>query len=182
MSFLPAGYSVPWALMMAAAPSLSKRGARGFNRDGAPFSCHHDAMIQVTPAILLDDAAIEEHFIRAGGPGGQNVNKVATAVQLRFRIDGVALDDGTKRRLRTLAGKRLTKDDVIVITAERHRTRERNRADALERLVDLVRRAAIRPKTRRATKPGRAQREARLEVKARRSQVKRLRRHRPAED
>ncbi len=140
-------------------------------------------MIQVTPAIILDESAIEEHFIRAGGPGGQNVNKVATAVQLRFNVEAAAmLDDATRRRLKSLAGKRLTKEGVIVITAERHRTRERNRADALERLVDLIRRAAIRPKARRATKPSRSQREARLEGKARRSQVKRLRRQHSAAD
>ncbi len=140
-------------------------------------------MIRITPSIALDDSEIEEHFIRAGGPGGQNVNKVATAVQLRFNADASgALDEPTRQRLKTLAGRRLTREGVIVITAERYRTRERNRADALTRLVELIRRAAVRPKTRRATKPSRAQREARLETKARRSGIKRLRRMRPTAD
>lgn len=140
-------------------------------------------MIRVTPTIALDEHEIEERFIRASGPGGQNVNKVATAVQLRFNVDASpALDAETRLRLKQLAGRRINREGVIVITAERFRTRERNRTDALERLVDLIRRAAHRPKTRRATRPSRGQREARLETKARRAQLKRLRGPRPAED
>ncbi len=140
-------------------------------------------MIRVTPTIALDDSEIEERFIRASGPGGQNVNKVATAVQLRFNVDAsAALDPDTRLRLKQLAGRRINREGVIVITAERFRTRERNRADALERLVDLIRRAAQRPKMRRATRPSRGQREARLDTKARRAQLKRLRGPRPAED
>ena len=134
------------------------------------------AMIVVTPHIALDERELEEHYIRAGGPGGQNVNKVATAVQLRFNAAASpALDDPLRRRLATLAGRRMTRDGVLVITAERHRTRERNRADALERLIDLIRRAAVVPKKRRPTRPTAGSRERRLASKAVRSRTKRLR-------
>ena len=137
-------------------------------------------MIPVTPQIALDESEIEEHYIRAGGPGGQNVNKVATAVQLRFdAARSPALDEGTRRRLATLAGRRMTKEGVVVITAERFRTRERNRADALERLLDLIRRAAVTPKRRRPTRPTRLAREKRLASKAMRARTKRLRQARP---
>ena len=140
-------------------------------------------MIRVTPSIILDDSEIDEQFLRASGPGGQNVNKVETAVQLRFNIDASpALNDETRHRLKQLAGRRVTRDGVIVISAQRFRTRERNRADALERLIDLIRQAAIRPTLRRPTKPSRAQKRARLETKARRSGLKNLRRGRPDED
>jgi len=137
-------------------------------------------MIPVTPQIALDESEIEEHYIRAGGPGGQNVNKVATAVQLRFdAARSPALDEGTRRRRAALAGRRMTKEGVVVITAERVRTRERNRADALERLLDLIRRAAVTPKRRRPTRPTRLAREKRLASKAMRARTKRLRQARP---
>ncbi len=140
-------------------------------------------MIRVTPTIALHESEIEEHFIRAGGPGGQNVNKVATAVQLRFNVDAsAALDEDTRRRLKGLAGRQLNRAGEIVIAAQRFRTRERNRADALARLIDLIRRAAVRPKPRRPTKPSRGQKRQRLETKAHRAEVKQLRRARPAED
>jgi ribosome-associated protein len=140
-------------------------------------------MISVTPSISLDEREIEEHYIRAGGPGGQNVNKVATAVQLRFdAARSPALDDGMRRRLATLAGRRMTKEGVVVITAERFRTRERNREDALARLLDLIRRATLVPKRRRPSKPTRASRERRLASKAARAHTKRLRQGRPESD
>jgi ribosome-associated protein len=140
-------------------------------------------MIRVTPTIALDERELHEDFIRASGPGGQNVNKVATAVQLRFDIDASpALDPETRSRLKRLGGRRVTGEGVIVITAVRFRTRERNRADALARLVELIRRAASPPRPRRATKPSRSQRAARLEAKARRARLKSLRRSRPAEE
>jgi ribosome-associated protein len=140
-------------------------------------------MIRVTPHIALDESEIVEQFIRASGPGGQNVNKVASAVQLRFDVDASpALDAETRQRLRSLAGRRLNREGVIVITAERFRTRERNRADALERLVELIRRAAERPKIRRPTKATRASKARRADTKVRRGQLKRLRRSYPGED
>jgi ribosome-associated protein len=136
-------------------------------------------MIPVTPEIALEEGEIEEQFIRSGGPGGQNVNKVSTAVQRRFdAARSPALDEATRRRLRALAGRRMTKEGVVVITAERFRTRERNRADALERLLDLIRRAAIAPKKRRPTRPTAGARQRRRADKVARSRTKRLRRSR----
>ena len=133
-------------------------------------------MIPITPDISIDDSAIEERFIRASGPGGQNVNKVATAVQLRFDVANAgSLADDVRARLVRLAGRRMTTEGVLVIEARRYRTRERNRADALARLTALIRRAAEPPKPRRKTRPPRASKARRLETKRRRGTVKRTR-------
>jgi len=133
-------------------------------------------MIPVTDQIAIAEREISETFVRSSGPGGQNVNKVATAVQLRFDArHSPSLPDFVKARLEKLAGARLTKNGVIVISADRFRTQERNRADALERLLALIRRATERPKLRRATKPTKAAKERRLKGKAERSGVKKLR-------
>ena len=133
-------------------------------------------MIAIDDDLALDEREITETFIRASGPGGQNVNKVASAVQLRFDATGSpSLPEAVKARLVRLAGNRLTQDGVIVITAQRFRSQERNRADAVDRLVALIRRAAEPPKPRRKTRPSAAQREKRLAGKARRAVVKRLR-------
>jgi ribosome-associated protein len=140
-------------------------------------------MIRITPHIVLDEREIEERFIRASGPGGQNVNKLSTAVQLRFDVRrSPAFSDEVRARLERLAGRRLTNDGVLVITAQRHRTQERNRADALDRLIELIRQAAVAPKKRRPTRPTKASRERRLEGKKQRAGIKNLRRTRPSEE
>ena len=137
-------------------------------------------MIRVTPRISLDENEIEEAFVRASGPGGQNVNKVSTAVELRFdAANSPNLPDQVRARLRGLAGRRMTRDGVIVIDAQRFRTRERNREDALERLLELIRAATIVPKARRPTRPTLASKERRLAGKERRGRVKSLRQTRP---
>ena len=137
-------------------------------------------MIPVTAAISIHEDEVSESFVRASGPGGQNVNKVATAVQLRFDARrSPSLPDTVRARLERLAGSRLTKDGVIVIFADRYRTQERNREDALARLLDLIRRATEAPKPRRPTRPTLASKERRLKSKTVRSGVKRLRADRP---
>src|ERR1700749_1101533 len=133
-------------------------------------------MLRVAPNVAIDEGAISETFVRASGPGGQNVNKVASAVQLRFDVRGSSsLPEPVKTRLMRLAGQRATQAGVIVITAQRFRSQERNREDALDRLVALIRRAAEPPKPRRKTRPSGAQREERLAAKAKRSRTKQLR-------
>jgi ribosome-associated protein len=139
--------------------------------------------IRITDDISIDEREIEESFVRSSGPGGQNVNKLSTAVQLRFDVRrSPALPNDVAIRLMRLAGKRMTKDGVLVLVAQSHRTQERNRADALERLVALIQEAAVRPVKRVATKPSRASKEKRLEGKKVRSGIKAMRRERPSHD
>jgi ribosome-associated protein len=140
-------------------------------------------MIRVNAHISIDEREIEENFVRASGPGGQNVNKLSTAVQLRFDVRGSpSLPAAVRDRLERLAGSRLTRDGVLVIIAQRHRTQGRNRQDALDRLVELIRSAAIAPRPRRPTRPSKASRERRVDSKKRRASVKRLRRTGPSFD
>lgn len=130
-------------------------------------------MIPVTASLVLDERDLEERFIRASGPGGQNVNKVSTAVELRFRLGGFTkLPDDVRARLEGLAGRRLTLDGEIVIRADEHRTQDRNRAEAQARLVALVKQATIRPKPRVKTKISKAQKAKRVDNKTRRGDVK----------
>lgn len=133
-------------------------------------------MIPVTPTIAIDERHLDEQFIHASGPGGQNVNKVATAVQLRFRIQEAALPDDVRERLCRLAGKRLTSDGALLIEAKRFRTQEQNRADALNRLIALIQKAAQPPTPRKKTRPPLAAKQARLETKKQRGGLKKLRR------
>jgi ribosome-associated protein len=138
-------------------------------------------MIRITDRISIDESELEESFVRSSGPGGQNVNKLATAVQLRFDArHSPSLPNDVSVRLQRLAGKRLTREGVIVIIAQRHRTQERNRDDARERLVELIRQAAVAPKPRRATKPTRTSREKRLQSKKHRAGIKGLRQGKPS--
>jgi ribosome-associated protein len=131
-------------------------------------------MIQVTDTISIDESELSESFVRSSGPGGQNVNKVSSAVQLRFDVrQSRSLPNDVAIRLMKLAGSRLTKDGVIVITAQEHRQQERNRAEARERLFGLIRQAAVRPTVRRKTKVPKGEKKKRLEGKKRRGEIKR---------
>jgi len=138
--------------------------------------------LTVTPALEIPEAELEERFVRASGPGGQNVNKVATAVELRLDLRASTLPEDVKRRLARLAGRRVSEAGVLLIDSRSHRTQAQNRAAARERLAELVRRAAVPPRPRRKTRPTAAAREGRLESKTRRSRVKASRRNVPADD
>ena len=134
-------------------------------------------MIRITRAISIDESEIEEHFVRASGPGGQKVNKVSTAVQLRFDVGrSQSLPAEVRDRLLRMGGRRITDHGVLIIDARRYRTQQRNRQDAMERLISLIRKAARRPKKRRKTKPTLASEKRRLDSKRRRSQTKDRRR------
>jgi ribosome-associated protein len=133
-------------------------------------------MIEITPAIKLDDDEIHLDFIRGSGPGGQNVNKVATAVQLRFDIQASSLPGEVKTRLLQLAGRRVLEGGILLIEAGQFRTQERNRKEAVQRLVALIRKALVKPKMRKKTRPTKASKEARLKEKKKRGEIKRNRR------
>ena len=139
-------------------------------------------MISITPSLSLNENEIEERFVRSSGPGGQNVNKVATAVQLRLDVNASSLPDDIKPRLIALAGSRMTDEGVLVIDAREHRTQSQNRDAARERLIALIARAAHQPKKRRPTKPGKAAKEKRLATKKRRGEVKATRQKTTADE
>lgn len=140
-------------------------------------------MIRVTPTIEIDEDELVESFVRASGPGGQNVNKVASAVELRFNVDTTeSLAGPVKARLRRLAGRRLNQEGWIVIKAERYRSQERNREDARRRLIALIAEAAVPPRPRIKTRPTLASKKRRLDAKSRRGNVKRLRSGKPSFD
>lgn len=140
-------------------------------------------MIQITQTIAIDEDELEESFVRASGPGGQNVNKLATAVELRFNVDASPnLSGPVRARLKRIAGQRMTNQGVLVLKADRFRSQERNRDDARERLVELIRRASVAPRPRIKTRPPRAAKERRLKDKKGRSEVKKLRGRKPSLD
>ncbi len=129
-------------------------------------------MLQITPSITIREHELSERFVRASGPGGQNVNKVATAVELRFDVGASSLPEDVKARLAALAGSRMSADGVLLIDSRSHRTQSQNRAEARERLVELVRQASVRPKARRKTRPPRAAKQRRIEAKVQRGRIK----------
>ncbi|CAN5333317.1 alternative ribosome rescue aminoacyl-tRNA hydrolase ArfB [soil metagenome] len=140
------------------------------------------AMIRITDTLSISEDLITERFIRASGPGGQNVNKVSSAVELRFDVAASDLPGDLKARLAKLAGRLLSQDGILIIEAQEHRSQERNRAEATSRLVSLLRRASVRPKRRIATRPTKASKTRRLDAKTRRGRTKVLRSGKPSHD
>lgn len=135
-------------------------------------------MLEIAPSLQIDERELQIDFVRASGPGGQNVNKVATAAQLRFDVRASSLPEDAKERLIRLAGSRITSEGVLLIEAKRFRTQEQNREDAIQRFVELVRRSLVRPKTRKKTGPTQASKEERLKEKKRRGEIKKIRQSR----
>lgn len=135
-------------------------------------------MIEITPSLKIDERDLQIDFVRASGPGGQNVNKVATAVQLRFDVRASSLPEEVKTRLIHLAGKRVTDEGILLIEAKRFRTQEQNREDAIQRLMELVRKSLVKPKARKKTKPTQVSKEERLKEKKRRGEIKKMRQER----
>jgi ribosome-associated protein len=132
-------------------------------------------MIEITPSLQIDERELQIDFVRASGPGGQNVNKVATAAQLRFDVRASSLPEDVKQRLNRLGGNRMTSEGLLLIEAKRFRTQEKNREDALRRFIELVRKSLLKPKARRKTKPTQASKEERLKEKKRRGEIKKMR-------
>ena len=138
-------------------------------------------MLEITPSLPIDERELQIDFMRASGPGGQNVNKVATAAQLRFDVHASSLPEEVKARLIALAGKRISGEGILLIEAKRFRTQEQNREDAIQRFVELVRKALVKPKSRKKTKPTQASKEVRIKEKKRRGEIKKLRQSNPYE-
>lgn len=132
-------------------------------------------MIEITPSLQIDERELQIDFIRASGPGGQNVNKVATAAQLRFDVNASSLPEEAKARLIQIAGSRITSESVLLIEAKRFRTQEQNREDAIHRFIELIRKSLVKPKARKKTKPTQSSKEERLKEKKRRGEIKKLR-------